>query len=571
MNPLLDIDLYKADHRSQYPEGTEYVYSNLTARSDKHYPEVKGESVFFGLQAWVKEYLQDTWNKEFFYRPKEAVVDEYKYFMDKVLGEGAVTVDHIADLWELSYLPVRIKALPEGSLVPIGVPYLTVENTVPRFFWVTNYLETVLSSDLWKTIMSATTANLYRKILEKYAVQTGAENWFVDFQAHDFSFRGMSGRHDARMSGMGHLVSFKGTDSLPAVQAIEEYYPPKTTEIVGASVPATEHSVMMMGSKEGEFDTFKRLITKVYPKGIVSIVSDTWDFWKVITEFLPKLKDDIEARDGKVVIRPDSGDPVEIICGKDIYDISGYLNFDYGMDDLEVIIAEEIADKVSDNTPHGEIGPTEVEEIFLAHGVYYLAKAEIEYNRYDKQYYFIEGCTAEVERVELTPEQKGAVKCLWEIFGGDITNKGYRQLSSKIGLIYGDSITLDRAEKILSRLEKNGFSSDNIVFGVGSYTYQHKTRDSLGIAMKATWGQVKGDPRIIFKDPVTDDGTKKSLRGRIHVGIDSKGKYFASDNLNQDLPHNKLEDVFLDGKLVHEYSIEDVRNNLKIHNIMGTK
>jgi nicotinamide phosphoribosyltransferase len=126
----------------------------------------------------------------------------------------------------------------------------------------------------------------------------------------------MSGVEDALMSGAGHLLSFTGSDTIPAIDFLEMYYNADSDkELVAGSVPATEHSVMCMGEKESEIDTFRRLLTKLYPKGIVSVVSDTWDFWKVMTEYLPELKTEILARDGRLVIRPDSGDPVKIICG----------------------------------------------------------------------------------------------------------------------------------------------------------------------------------------------------------------------------------------------------------------
>jgi nicotinamide phosphoribosyltransferase len=163
---------------------------------------------------------------------------------------------------------------------------------------------------------SATIARQYRKILDKYAAETSSTPDFVNWQAHDFSMRGMAGIEASLISGMGHLLSFTGTDTIPAIDVLERYYHADSdAELIGGSVAATEHSVMCMGTTEGEFDTFKRLICDLYPKGIVSIVSDTWDLWKVLTDYLPRLKNEISSREGRVVIRPDSGDPVDIICG----------------------------------------------------------------------------------------------------------------------------------------------------------------------------------------------------------------------------------------------------------------
>jgi nicotinamide phosphoribosyltransferase len=314
INPLFLIDFYKADHRRQYPEGTQVVYSNFTPRSNKYAYDDSDEVVVFGIQYLIKEYLIDRWNRGFFMRKKDDVLKEYKALMDRALGPDVIPIDHIAELHEVGWLPIRIKALPEGTLCPIGVPCLTIKNTVPEFFWLTNYLETLLSNILWKPMTSATTAHMYRREFERHSKLTGSPQDFIGWQGHDFSMRGMSGIEDACMSGGGHLLSFNGTDSVPAISWLRQYYP--SPEFIGGSVPATEHSVMSLGGDgEGEFETFKRLITETYPTGIISIVSDTWDFWKVMTEYLPRLKDEILARDGRVVIRPDSGDPVEIICG----------------------------------------------------------------------------------------------------------------------------------------------------------------------------------------------------------------------------------------------------------------
>ena len=213
-----------------------------------------------------------------------------------------------------SYLPLDFYALPEGVSVPLNVPMMVVTNTHPAFFWLPNYLETLISNILWKPTTSATTAQRYKRIFVKYAKGAGEKDLsFCDFQGHDFSFRGMSGLEDAVLSGLGHLTSFRGTDTVPAILAARRYYnaPPDC----GTSIPATEHSVMCAGTQDGEFETFEHLLREVYPNGMLSVVSDTWDLWKVCTEYIPRLKELILARDGKLVVRPDSGDPTKIMCG----------------------------------------------------------------------------------------------------------------------------------------------------------------------------------------------------------------------------------------------------------------
>lgn len=483
MNTLHLTDGYKVDHRNQYPTGTELVYSNWTPRKSR----IEGidKVVFFGLQYFIKQYLQKEFDQNFFGQPKAAVIAKYRRRINHYLGEDAITYDHVEALHDLGYLPIEIKALPEGTRVPMRTAMFTIKNTLPEFFWITNFLETIFSCIMWMPCTSATMALEYRKILDKYAEITGGDTEFVPFQAHDFSFRGMAGMEAAMMSGAAHLLSFAGTDSIPAIDFLEEYYHADCEkELVGASVPATEHSVMCMGTQDAEIETFRRLINETYPKGIVSIVSDTWDFWQVITEFLVELKPEILARNGKVVIRPDSGDPVKIICGD----------------------------------PNAAVG---------------------------------------------SPEFKGAIECLWEIFGGTISEKGYKFLDEHIGLIYGDSITLERCERICKQLKAKGFASTNVVFGIGSYTYQYVTRDTFGFAMKATYGVVNGEGRAIFKNPKTDDGTKKSAKGLLRID-EINGELVMQDEVTmEEEKGGLLEIVFLNGELVKETSLTEVRETLK--------
>ena len=482
MNPLLYTDGYKVDHRRQYPEGTTLVYSNWTPRKSRI--EAIDEIVFFGLQYFIKKYIIEDFNTNFFGKPKDEIAKKYSRRINNYLGPNAVGIKHIEDLHDLGYLPMVIKALPEGSSVPIRVPMMTMYNTLPDFFWLTNYFETILSTTIWMPCTSATIAKQYRGILDKYAEETSSTPEFVDWQGHDFSMRGIAGMEAAVMSASAHLLSFSGTDTIPCIDFLEEYYNANSdTELIGGSVAATEHSVMCMGTNTGEQETFKRLITEVYPNGIVSIVSDTWDLWKVLTEYLPNLKEEVLARDGKVVIRPDSGDPADIICGN----------------------------------PNGK--------------------------------------TAE--------EKKGVIELLWEIFGGQTNSKGYKELDSHIGAIYGDSITTERATDICERLKQKGFASTNVVLGIGSFTYQYNTRDTFGFAMKATYGEVNGEGREIFKDPITDDGTKKSAKGLLKV--EKKNNVFTlTDSVSWDEEKTgELKVVFKDGKLLVDDSLQNIRNRVR--------
>ena len=487
MNPLLLTDGYKTSHNKQYPEGTTLVYSNFTPRSNKYAPKGCNEVVVFGTQMVMMQ-LHETFKKDFFDKPKDEVCGEMKRELSMYLGMD-YDVSHFEQLHDLGYLPINVKSLPEGTKAPIKVPVMTIYNTHPDFYWITNYLETIISNLLWKPMTSATIAHAYRKVLTGWQEKTDAErSWFIDWQGHDFSMRGLDSIDATISSGLGHLTSFSGSDSLPAIFGARKFY--NEEGFVAGSVNATEHSVMCAGSKEDEVGTFRNLM-ETYPTGILSIVSDTWDLWKVCTEHIVTLKEEILARDGKVVIRPDSGDPVEIICGK---------------------------------------------------------KWDDEQNPYDEN----------VDAIE-----KGVVELLWDVFGGEINEQGYKVLDSHIGAIYGDSITIERANEICKRLEAKGFASTNIVLGVGSFTYQFNTRDTFGFAMKATYVEVNGEGREIFKDPITDDGIKKSAKGLLRVAGDETCMLLEDQCTWEDEVTGKLQTIYKDGEFYNQTTLTEIRERLR--------
>jgi len=494
MNPLLLTDGYKTGHHQQYPKGTTLVYSNFTPRSNKYAPKGCDQLVSFGQQLIVKQ-IHDAFANEFFNRPKDEVCGEMKQELSMYLNTD-YDVSHFEALHDLGYLPIHIKAIEEGTLVSMKIPVLTIYNTHPDFFWVTNYLETIISNLLWKPMTSATIAYQYRKVLTKWQEKTDAEKaWFVDWQGHDFSMRGMDSVDAVISSGLGHLTSFSGSDSLPAIFGARKFY--NETGFVAGSVNATEHSVMCAGSKEDEVGTFRNLM-ETYPTGILSIVSDTWDLWKVCTEHLVTLKEEILARDGKVVIRPDSGDPVDILCGTQIFEDMDHYN-DYELDRESI----------------------------------------------------------------LSPEEKGVIELLWDVFGGTVNEQGYKVLDQHIGAIYGDSITIDRANEICARLAAKGFASTNVVLGIGSFTYQYNTRDTFGFAMKATYVEVDGVGREIFKDPITDDGTKKSATGLLSVH-NHDGEYVLIDHCTWAGEQiGSLQTIYKDGKFENATTLTEIRERLK--------
>jgi nicotinamide phosphoribosyltransferase len=509
MNPFLATDGYKTGHHRMYPQGTTLVYSNFTPRSNKYAPKGYDEVVSFGQQMVMRQ-IHDMFENNFFKKDKQEVCQEIKREYSMYLGMD-YDVSHIEVLWDLQYLPIKVKAIPEGRTVPIGVPVLTIYNTVEEFYWLTNFLETLISNLLWKPITSATIAHKYKENLEKWALATDENNLsFVDFQGHDFSMRGMDSVEATMASGLGHATSFLGSDGLPVIHGARKYYGEKG--FVVGSVNATEHAVMCAGTKDDELGTFRYLMSQ-FPTGVLSIVSDTWDLWKVLTVILPQLKEEILARDGKIVIRPDSGNPVDILCGeRETQSVDGKFRY----------------------------------------------------------------------RTDL-PKHKGVIEILWDTFGGTTNEQGYKVLNSRIGAIYGDSITIERAEEICERLEEKGFASTNWVAGIGSFTYQFNTRDTFGFAMKATYVELEENflatpesveygvrtvRREIFKDPITDDGTKKSAKGllKVYSFVDHSGEFLSYKLLDgvswKEEGEGALLPIYVDGDFFNLVTLTEIRERL---------
>lgn len=548
-------DSYKTGHKFMLPEGSTLMYSNFTPRSGKlsNVPN-NGKIVSFGQQMLVRKMKED-WDTNFFSRPIEEIDQFGKDMTDMLMLKEPYDVSHFKQLHKLGYLPLRIKAMPEGTLIPYKIPLTTIVNTQPLnnqvFDWLVNYLETILSAESWMACTSATTSYTLRQLGKEWILKTDPENmWFLDYQFHDFSMRGMNGKSGIINSGLGFATSSKGSDTLPVIPAARKYYDEK--EVCINSVIATEHAIMctltgfFLQQLDGnwqeigklEVETFRELLRR-FPTGILSIVSDTWDLWRVITEYMVILKDEILARDGKVVIRPDSGDPVDIICGEP----------DSGL-------------------PRHSVARVQKDK--------------------NKDFQFLYNLSTIIEDVDgnqrLHPKHKGVIELLWDIFGGTTSNNGYKQLSSKVGAIYGDSINYKRAEEIFKRLDAKGFASTNIVLGIGSYSLQYTTRDTHGMAQKATYVEIhdpisaaNGAPDSvgieIFKDPITDNGVKKSAKGLLRVD-----KIYASDSLGdlhfkgyelkdqctwEEEEGGELQVIFEDGKLYNETTLTKIREKLR--------
>ena len=513
---LFYTDGYKASHRKMLAKGTTKLYGTWIPRSLKYAPKGVKKILSVGHQLTMR-WLHDEFQENFFNQPKD-VATQFQTDMSKYLGmdyDGS----HFEALHDLGYLPIRVKALPEGVETLPNIPHMTFINTVDGFAWLTLYLETVISSLAWKTSTSATIALQYRRNVAKWVAKTDPANaWLIPFLCHDFSARGLS-PFDMLSSGLGHAMSFRGSDTLIVIPGARYFYDESKDEVCINSVNASEHSVSTTKIfTVGESQMIADWLVE-FPDGILSIVSDTFDLWQLITKYLPENKEAIMARNGKLVIRPDSGNPVDIICGFIKNENGDILNSD-----------KEIKNG----------------------GSYYKTPKN-------------------------TPEEKGVIELLWDIFGGTINEQGYKVLDPHIGAIYGDSITLDRQIEIYERLESKGFASTNIVLGVGSFTYQMNTRDTLGFAAKGAWFEVEENflatPESvewgvrtvgydIYKDPVTDDGTKKSLKGRCAVHIEN-GEYVVKIQCDEEEEKGGiLQTIYEDGKFYNQTTLTEIRERI---------
>ena len=491
-NALYYTDGYKIGHKKMLAPGTSHLYGTWIPRSTKHAPKGIEKIVSFGQQLVVR-WLHDEFKTNFFDKPEEDAIqfvdDMSMYLGMKFDGE------HFRKMHRLGYLPVCFKALPEGIETWPNVPHMTFVNTVPGFGWLTLYLETIVSSVAWKPATSATIALKYKRSLIEWVMRTDPANaWLIPYLAHDFSARGLS-PWDMLSSGLGHASSFRGSDTLMVIPAARYFYDEPKTEVCINSVNASEHSVSTTCIfTMGESQMLKYFMDQ-FPTGILSVVSDTFDLWKLITEYLPENKEQIMSRDGKLVIRPDSGDPVDIICGTENW-VGSSENFD--------------------DASRGTFA---------------------------------------------TPEEKGVIELLWDIFGGTVNEQGYKVLDPHIGAIYGDSITVDRQIQIYERLAAKGFAATNIVLGVGSFTYQMNTRDTFGFAAKGAQFTANGKDFNIYKDPVTDDGTKKSLKGLISVTEDHE---VLTECTREQEATGILQTIYEDGKFYNQTTLTEVRERLDV-------
>ncbi|MCL2002822.1 MAG: nicotinate phosphoribosyltransferase [Oscillospiraceae bacterium] len=484
VNPLLLLDFYKTTHHEQYPKGLTKLVSYFTPRESR----IPGTDtlIMFGLQGFIKTYLIQSFDKNFFARPRQAVTDAYARVLDYTLGRGIVDYGKIAALHRLGYLPLQIKALDEGLRVPMRTPMFEVTNTHPDFAWLVNTVESLMSCSLWHAMVAANVGYAYRQLVNRYFDISVDADVPRSRALGDFSMRGQESRESAVTTSAAFCLSFVNTATVPAILYLEENYNCDCAlEPVAYGAVSTEHSVMSsnFAADGDEISLVRRLLTEIYPDTSFSMVSDSYDYWNLVENILPQCRAEILSHNGFLGVRGDSGDPVEI----------------------------------------------SVQTVFK----------------------------------------------LWELFGGTTNSKGYKLLDPHLKVIYGDGITLHRTEEIYKRLIAGGFACDNVLLASGSHSMQVLaapgvlepfTRDTFGIAVKSTYGEINGKPIFIYKDPKTDERhIKRSHKGCCAVTARGGGLVCA-DGLTfreaEAYPDNLLKPVFRDGRMLREQSLREIRNLL---------
>lgn len=504
INSLLLKDFYKAVHSEMLPKGMTKSVSYYTPRMSR----IKGwdKVVNFGLQMFMKNWLINGFNENFFGVEEDKVVNEYKRVMDNTLGQGIYDIEKIRNLHRLGYLPVEIISLPEGYMAPMGCPIFGITNTHPDFAWLPQALESLISAEMWYPMITATVGHKYREVVNYWYDRTCDESVQKRRALGNFDFRGDMGVDAALKASAGWLLSFVNTATVPSIPFMEAMYNCDCTkDEVGFGAVSTEHFVMCSNSAKDIVDNpdeiyeykdidprrervfLKRLLTELYPNTSFSCVCDSYDYWNVVKNILPTLKEEILNHNGCFLVRGDSGDCVKVVT----------------------------------NT----------------------------------------------------------VFALWDIFGGTINSKGYKVLNPHVKALYGDSITIERANTIYSILEKEGFAACNVSLGVGSFSMhcveidgvlQPFTRDTFGVAIKACDAIIDGNEYPIYKDPKTDretgHGFKKSQKGACRVFWKSKwyDELTYEDGLTykKSLRDNLMRSVFRDGKILEEEKLATIRLRL---------
>lgn len=453
-NIILNTDSYKASMFVQYPANTQTVYSYIESRGGKY-----NETVLFGLQAFIKEYLTDPVTMEDI-DEAEAIWTAHGEPFNRA-GWEYIVKEHNG------MLPVVIKSAPEGTVIPTRNAMVTVENTDPNCFWLTTYLETALLRAIWYPTTVATNSREIKKVIARYLNDTEGNIAALGFKLHDFGARGTSSNESAMLGGMAHLVNFMGTDTIAAVVGARRYY---NEAVAGFSIPAAEHSTITSWGRENEVEAYRNMLKQFGREGsLLAVVSDSYDIFNAVENLWGgELRQEVVDSGATLVVRPDSGDPVEIVT-----------------------------------------------------------------------------------RV---------VKLLAKQFGVTENTKGYKVLNN-VRVIQGDGINIDSVTAILESLKRNGFSADNVAFGMGGALLGAPQRDDQKFAMKASAALIDGKWVDVYKDPITDSG-KTSKKGRLGLvydcGLGSCGFHTMPENI-ADKKNNILRTVFENGKLVVDDTFAAIR------------
>lgn len=464
-NILTLTDSYKSTHWKQYPKGSTKVYSYLESRGGKF-----NNTMFYGLQYFIKQYLYGQ-------VVTEEKIQKAKKFWDAHLGPGLFNESgwrHILDKHD-GHLPVRIKAVPEGTIVKTGNVLVTVENTDPEVPWLTNFLESILLQ-VWYPITVGTLSREVKKNLINYLKKTTSYNpeeisGVVAFMLHDFGFRGVSSVESSGLGGSSHIINFMGTDTVPAILFAQEFY--NTENPLAFSIPASEHSTMTSWGEPFEVKAMENMLDS-YPTGLVACVSDSFDIIRACRDYWgTALRDKILSRDGRLVIRPDSGDPVQTL----------------------------------------------------------------------KQIFHI----------------------LWDKFGGTTNEKGFKVLDPHVRVIQGDGVNYESISDICNMMIEEGFSVENIAFGMGGALLQKVDRDTQKFAFKCSSITINGEEAEVRKNPIeiNEKGErvqsfKKSKAGRLKL-VNGQTVEHSHDEIN-----DELVEVFLNGKVMKEWTFEEVRERAQV-------
>ena len=456
-NLILNTDSYKVSMFKQYPAGTTGVYSYIESRGGKY-----DETVFFGLQSFIKEYLLEPIT--------QADID----IADAILTAHGEPFNR--EGWEYilsahnGYLPLIIRAVPEGTVVPVKNVLATIENTDPNVPWLTTWVETPILRAVWYGTTVATQSKFIKNIILDYLEKSG-DPTTIGFKLHDFGARGVSSLESAGLGGAAHLVNFMGTDTITGLLYAREFY---SADMAGFSIPAAEHSTITSWGRDNEVNAYRNMVRQFgKPGAILAVVSDSYDIYNACRLWGTELKEDVVASGATVVIRPDSGDPVEVL-----------------------------------------------------------------------------------------PKM---IQILGETFGYTVNDKGYKVLNN-VRLIWGDGINQLSIRSILGVLvDLNGWSADNIAFGMGGALLQQLDRDTQKFAMKCSAAEVNGEWVDVFKDPITDK-VKASKKGRVTLwtsgGEFQTGVEQPTGWTDKGMGWTEaLVEVFRDGKLITDYNFDEVRAN----------